>query len=235
MLKAELHIHTNADPEDNSFVKYSAYDLIDRAEKLNFDVLAITCHNYVYESQEAIEYAKKKGILLLSGAELTIESKHVLVYNITNQQASQIKSLSDLEKFKDGHPEIFVIAPHPFHYKNICLMDRVIQHLSLFDAWEYSFFYSKHCNPNKKTLRLARKYKKPVVGGSDVHKLKDLGRTYTLIDSSLNKEEVFKAIKFGKTKIITRPLKNFEFLKILSKIVITIFLRKIKVIPSQII
>ena len=228
MLKAELHIHTNADPEDNSFVTYSVYELIDRAEKLNFNVLAITCHNYVYSSQEAEGYAKKKGILLISGAELTIEGKHVLVYNITNQLANQIKTLEDLKKFKDNHPEIFVIAPHPFHYKNICLMDRVIKHLSLFDAWEYSFFYLKILNPNKKTLKLAKKYKKPVVGGSDVHKLKDLGRTYTLIDSSLEINEVFKAIKSGKTKVVTKPLGYFEFIKIFSRFIIVGLFKKLK-------
>ena len=32
---------------------------------------------------------------------------------------------------------------------------------------------------------LAKKYGKPVVGNSDVHKLKDFGRTYTLIDASV--------------------------------------------------
>jgi predicted metal-dependent phosphoesterase TrpH len=229
MLKAELHIHTNADPEDKSFVSYSAYELIDQAEKLNFNVLAITCHNYVYNDSEAVEYAKKKGILLISGAELTIEGKHVLVYNITNGQAGKIKSLSDLKKFKENHPEIFIIAPHPFHYKSICLMNKVVQHLDLFDAWEYSFFYLNILNPNKRTLKLAKKYNKPMVGGSDVHKLKDFGRTYTLIDSSLNIEDVFKAIKLGETKIVTKPLSYFEFVKILFGFVIFGLFKKIKI------
>lgn len=214
MLKAELHTHIKADPLDGKLIKYDAYQLIDRAKELNFDVLAITCHNFVYESQEAKEYARKRGIILLSGAEVDIKGKHTLVYNATNEQLQTIKNFQDLQKLKTENPEIFVIAPHPFHFDFRCLKKRVINYLELFDAWEYNYFYTKHFNPNQRTLRLAKKYQKPIVGNSDVHVLEDLGKTYTLINSVREEKEIFSAIKLGKTEIKTSPLTFFYFLTV---------------------
>ena len=159
------------------------------------------------------DYAQQQGILLLSGAELDLEGKHTLVYNISNEQIKNIKTFQDLKKLKAQYPEIFVIAPHPFHYFPNCLKKNIIKHLDLFDAWEYSFFYTRYFNPNKRTQRLAKKYNKLLVGNSDIHFLDDLGKTYTLIDSIQKKEEIFEAIKKGKVRIKSRPLTTLHCLK----------------------
>ena len=149
----------------------------------------------------------------MSGAELDLEGKHTLVYNISNQQIKEIKTFQDLKKLKAQHPEIFVIAPHPFHYFPNCLKKNIVKHLDLFDVWEYSFFYTKYFNPNRKTQRLAKKHNKLLVGNSDVHFIHDLGKTYTLIDSIQKKEEVFAAIKAGKIKVKSKPLTTSQCLK----------------------
>ncbi|MEW5896259.1 MAG: PHP domain-containing protein [Nanoarchaeota archaeon] len=239
MLKAELHTHVKGDPEDN--IPYTAEMLIDHAAELNFDVLGITCHDYVYEEQEPLKkYAEKKNILLLFGAEITIEGKHTLVYNITNKERKKIKTFEELKRLKINKLKkeqnntnklkkeginnrklskkpIFVIAPHPFNLAPSCPKKNILKYGDLFDAWEFSFFFTKWFNPNKKTLRLAKKLNKPVVGNSDVHLLKDLGRTYTLIDAPLSEKAIFAAIKQGKTKVVGRPLKGYEFCYVIVK------------------
>ncbi len=214
MLKAELHTHINIDPLDYKFVDYSAIQLIDRAAELNFDVLAITCHNYVYDDPAAKAYAQQKNMLLLFGAEKDVNGKHTLLYNIPNEVAQTINTLEDLHRARKEHPEMLVIAAHPFHYYSSCHKKNIIKHPDLFDAWEYSFFYAGFFNPNLKTMRLAKTHNKPLVGNSDVHKLKDIGRTYTLIDAVPEEEEVFKAIKEGRTKIITAPVPVPELIRI---------------------
>ena len=230
MLKAELHIHTNADPRDK--IQFSIYELIDKAAEQNYNVLGITCHNYAYYDKEAKEYAKNKGIILISGMEMDLEGKHTLIYNITNTEAKKIKTFQDLQKLKEQklkeeEEKIFVIAAHPYHLGTMCLKNNIIKHLSLFDAWEYSFFYTRYLNPNNKTIRLAKKHQKPIVGSSDVHYLKDLGRTYTLIDSEKEESEIFEAIKAGRTKVVTKPLPTSEFLKIFGELFSSTLRRKI--------
>ncbi len=233
LLKAELHCHIDKDPDDSHFISHSAIDLINRAAELDFKILAITCHNHVYSNPETNEYAKKKNILLLHGAELNLEGKHTLVYNITNEQIKKIKTFQDLKELKQKHPELFVIAPHPFHYFPNCLKQNIQKYPDLFDAWEFSFFYTNWFNPNKKTAKLAKRYNKQLVGNSDVHFLKDLGRTYTLIESSPDKNEIFRAISDGKTNIITTPLTTLEcfqrlFTEIISAIKKTLITKKAK-------
>ncbi len=225
MLKAELHTHINIDPQDRGYVRYSAYELIDHAAEAGFDVLGITCHNYVYTDTEVRKYALSKGIILITGMEMDLQGKHTLIYNITNEEARQIKTFHELshlkEKLAAEGRNIFIIAAHPFHYAPICLKGKVIEHLNLFDAWEYSFFHCRLSNPNKKTVRLAGKFNKPLVGSSDVHLLKDLGRTYTLIDSLKDETEIFNAIRKNNVKVVSRPLSISEFIKISSRALIS--------------
>lgn len=221
-LKAELHTHINHDPEDT--IPYSAKELIDCAAKKGFQVLGITCHNYVYHNPETDKYAKSKGILLLSGVERTIEGKHVLIYDISPQEAAQIRTFTDLRAWKQKHLQSLVIAPHPFHLTGTCLKKQILKHLDLFDAWEYSWFYVSFFNPNKKTVNLARKYHKPLIGSSDVHRLNCFGRTYTLLDAPKTKVGLSKAIRNGNIEIITSPLPLGEFLRIM----VRVFLNKLR-------
>ena len=88
MLKVDLHLHTKEDNYDN--LDYSAKELIDRAVELKFDVLAITLHNEIFFSKDLISYAEQKGILLIPGVELSIEKKHVLLYNVSEDELKEL-------------------------------------------------------------------------------------------------------------------------------------------------
>lgn len=228
MLKAELHTHINTDPQHRKTINYSAFQLIDEAAKQNFNVLAITCHDLVYEDKLAEEYARKKGILLIKGVERTIEGKHVLIYNLSNAEAQKIHTFEELKKFKQNNPKIFVIAPHPFHWTPVCLRSKVIQCLEVFDTWEYSWYYTHWVNPNRKTTKLAKHYHKSVIGGSDVHRIDNLGATYTLIDSKPTVEDVFDAIKENKVKVVAKPLSWIKFTAIALSILKSIVREKLK-------
>jgi len=148
---------------------------------------------------------------------MTIEKKHVLVYGITESERQSIKSFQELIKFKEQNPEILVVAPHPFHFLSNCLGKIVFKYPKLFDAWEHSFFYTKYINPNKKILKLAKKNNKPVIGNSDVHELKNLGGTYSLISAEKSQTGIINAIKQGNVEIVSRPLSFIDFIKIVFK------------------
>lgn len=208
MLKAELHSHIKGDKEHKE-LNYSVYELIDEAAKKHFDILGITCHDTIFSDKKAEKYAKNKGILLISGVERTIEGKHVLIYN--SSKSLGVKSFKDLEKFKKKYPKTLIIAPHPYNYISFCLKDDVLKYRRLFDALEYSFFYTKIANPNIKTEKTAKKINKPLVGSSDTHYLSNLGKTYTLIDSKKERQSIFKAVKKGKTQVVSSPLSLFDF------------------------
>lgn len=214
MLKAELHTHTNDDPKDRKWISYSAKELVEEALKQKFDVLAITCHNFFYQNKELKEYAKKKGLILLFGIEKDIENKHVLLYNMAPEEAEKIETFEDLQEARQQNKNLFSIAAHPPYLGSSCLRNKIYQHPHLFDAWEHSFLHTRSYNPNKKMLQKAKEFHKPVIGNSDVHLLKDLGRTYTLIDAEKTEVAIFQGIKENKVQIVTRALPLFEFIRI---------------------
>lgn len=213
MLKAELHTHVNDDPKDKKWITYSARELVEEALRKKFDVLAVTCHNLVYQNEELKRYARQKGLLLIFGVERDIENKHVLLYNLTPQEAEKIKTFEDLAQLKKLR-DVFTIAAHPPYLGASCLRAKIYQYPDLFDAWEHSFLHTRWLNPNKMMLKRAREWHKPVVGNSDVHLITDLGRTYTLIDAEKDEEAVFQAIKENKIELVTKPLPLLEFTRI---------------------
>ena len=200
-LKADLHLHTKEDPQDN--VKYNARELIDQAYLKGFDVLAITNHNQVTYDDYLVEYAKERGILLIPGVEATIDKKHVLLLGM-DSSFRKIKTLHDLKSFKNGAG--LIIAPHPFFPSFTSLNSKLKKHLDTFDAIEYSHCYLEKINFNKKAEDLAKEFSLPLIGTSDAHSLWQIGTTYSLIEAEKKLESVIAAIKDGKVEIVTEPL-----------------------------
>ena len=213
MLKADFHLHTKEDPRD-TWIKYNAKELIDRAEKLGFDVLAITNHWNVCYNKRLADYAKKKNILLIPGTEARIEGKDVVILNAAND-AAKIKKFSELRDFKKKNPESFIMAPHPFYVTSICLGKKLFKYSDIFDGVEYCHCYLSFFNRfNKKAVKSARKYNKVLIGTSDMHQTFQLNKTYSLVDADKNTNSVIKALKNGKVEIKTKPLSISNWINI---------------------
>jgi predicted metal-dependent phosphoesterase TrpH len=220
MLKIDLHMHTNYLQEFEA--NCSPKELIDRASELGYDAIAITEHYFVINGPKQYrqdpfntyrdfkEYAENKGILLIPGTELRFKEGEVVLFNFEGD-VSRIRTLKDLERLPDS---VLKIAPHPFYFKGNCLGKHLERNMHMIDAIEYCHFYSGLINRNKKAVKLAKKYGKPLVGTSDAHRLDQLNRTYTLVDSEKNADNIVKAIKDGKYTLKTSPLSIPLFFKI---------------------
>lgn len=214
-LKAQLHVHCKEDPIDN--IKYSARRIIDHAAKLNYDVLAITCHNVIIFTQELKEYATSRRIVLMPGIEKTIENKHVLILN-AHLDAQKIRNFSDLEKYRQNHPDSLVIAAHPYFPALNSLGKKLDLHHKLFDAIEYSWFHSRKINFfNKKALKAADKYKLPILSTSDNHLIKFFDYAYSYIESEKDVKKILEAIKHNRIHIISHDLKWWQMPLIYAK------------------
>ena len=200
MLKADLHLHTR---EGERWIAYGARELIDRAARDGYQVLSITNHDTVTYSAELAAYARERGILLIPGVEATIEGKHVLLYNLDGP-AARIRTFADLRRLKG--PEWLVLAAHPFFPHPICLRDRLLQEIDLFDAIEFSHFYTPRIDFNRRAVRFAREIGLPLVGTSDSHFAAQFGTTYSLLEGEPTVASVFAAIRKGQARIVSRPL-----------------------------
>lgn len=204
-LKADLHLHTTEDPYD--VVAPTAREMIDRAAGMGYEVLAITNHLTRTYTEELAEYAARKGILLIPGAEIVIGLKHIVVLNPTDE-ALAARSFETLRQAvnKNGRP-MAVIAPHPFLPSIASPARCIYDHVDIFDALEHTAYYFRLLNYNRRTRRIARRLGLALVGNSDAHYSWQFGRTYSMIRAQKTVEGVIEAIKKGKSiKVISRPL-----------------------------
>jgi predicted metal-dependent phosphoesterase TrpH len=209
LLKADFHIHTREDPHD--FIRYTAVELLQEAARQGFQVLALTCHNKRIHNEDLRRRAEDLGILLIPGVEAAIEGKHTLLLDMpyTRLRVWNFKHVRALRR--DGG---LVIAPHPFFPAPKCLNSKLRENLDLFDAIEFSHFYTRRVDFNRKAVAYAQRMGIPLVGTSDCHRLWQLGTTYTLLEAEEKTvPSVFEAIRAGRVRVVTAPLRPFDKLR----------------------
>jgi predicted metal-dependent phosphoesterase TrpH len=206
MLKVDLHAHTSEDPVDR--IPYDARTLIARAATLGYSALAITLHDRQLPVTELTGFARERGIVLIPGIERTIRGKHVLLLNFPQgtEQVSDFDELARLSRRSNG----LVVAPHPFYPHPTALGRFMETHARLFDAVEVNAFYTRRLDFNRPAVRWAREHGKPLVGNGDVHRLSQLGRTFSLIDAEPEADAICEAIRAGRVSVHTEPLRVSE-------------------------
>lgn len=201
MLKVDLHIHTADDPSDR--IPYQTHELIDRASELGFDCVAITLHDRQLDPTPFRAYAAARGIVLIPGIERTIEGRHVLLLNYSDA-SERIETFEDLAHLKRRERGL-VIAPHPFFPAGSALRDLLSRHAHLFDAVEWNAMFTNRVNFNLPAQRWARRHGKPIVGNGDVHRLEQLGTTYSLVAADADPGAICDAIAAGRVEVVATP------------------------------
>jgi predicted metal-dependent phosphoesterase TrpH len=202
VIKVDLHIHTGDDPVDR--IPYSTTELIDRAAALGFGALAITLHERQLDLRDFGPVAADRGVALIPGIERTIEGKHVLLINFS-AAAESVGTFEELTRLKASEPGL-VIAPHPFFPTPSCLGRALERHADLFDAVEYNAMFTRHLNFNERAVRWAQAHGKPLVGNGDVHRLRQLGTTWSIVDAPADPAAICAAIAAGRVSYQATPL-----------------------------
>ena len=216
MLKVELHTHTADDPVDE--IPYSTFELIDRAAALGYDAVAITLHERQLDLRRYRPYAVERGITLIPGIERTIEGRHVLLLNFA-RGAGQVRTFADLARLRANQPGL-VVAPHAYYPLANCLGRDLERHADLFDAVERNAMYIRGVDFNRAAERFAARHGKPVVGNGDVHRLSQLGTTYSLVEAERDPEAICAAILAGQARVVSRPLEWLQAGLLLSRLLL---------------
>ena len=211
-LRCDFHAHTSLDPLD--LIAHSPYGYVDRAAALGFDVVCLTHHEARICPDDVIAYGRKKGVLVIPGAEATIEGAHVLLINIRPGELERVRTMADIAKVR--RKDTLIIAPHPFYcWPAAALRKKLVETPGLFDAVEWSHFYNGLWNlPNVKAAKFARDTGLTLIGASDCHNLKFFGTSYSLVDAKeKTATSVIAAVKAGKVHAASRPLGLWEFVR----------------------
>jgi len=213
-LKVDLHTHTGDDPRD--VVHYNTLRLIDKAARLGYDAIAITNHDRVTDEGHIRAYARDRGILLIPGMEATLSGKHVVILkpavkdNFTERTLGQLPDLVTEDSL--------VIAPHPYFPHLKSLREQCTEYISFIHAVEFSHFYTRCINFNKKAVETAKAHSLPLVGTSDCHQLWEFGTTYSIVEADRDVDSIIDAVKQGKVELVSAPLKPWQMAFILTKL-----------------
>jgi len=195
VLKVDLHLHTREDPADS--IRHSAIDLINRAAELGYHALAITLHDAQLDDPRISDQARDRGITLIPGVERTIQGRHVLLLNFPARESMGISSFADLARARRRSAGL-VIAPHPFFPGRSCLREALDRHAALFDAIEWSYFWTRAIDFNAPAAHWASARGLPLVGNSDMHDIRQIGRTFTLVDAPPDADAICEAVRAGR-------------------------------------
>ena len=89
-----------------------------------------------------------------------------------------------------------MVAPHPFFPSSYSLREKLWHEIELFDAIEFSHFYTPRVDFNRAAVKLARAVGLPLIGTSDSHLDEQFGTTFSLVDAEPGVESVLSAIKY---------------------------------------
>ncbi|MDD1765373.1 MAG: PHP domain-containing protein [Methanomassiliicoccales archaeon] len=191
-MKADLHLHS----EYSRDCSLSVRDIVRRCGSLNVGAIAIVDHNSFMGSIEALALDIESPVVL-AGMEITTDSGHVLAYHVTEAVEKGLSVEETIDRIH-GLGGI-AAAPHPRRTWSGLDSRDIIK--GRFDAIEALNGRSLRSS-NKNAERLAKSLGLSVIGGSDAHSLKGIGKALTVFpDHCQTAEDLAKAILRRQTTV----------------------------------
>lgn len=177
----DMHCHTK-----HSYDNWlEPLDLIRRAKALGLDGVCITEH-YSYMASEPVEaIARDEGFLLLRGVEISTDHGHLLAYGMQDDSwntwsQNNYLPLRDVIERINGLGGICVPA-HPYRATGLgSMLDAMV------DAQGFAGVETHNggnaAADNERAMQAAARRQLPTLGGSDCHKVSQVGRCATKFD-----------------------------------------------------
>ncbi|MHA1303365.1 MAG: CehA/McbA family metallohydrolase [Candidatus Heimdallarchaeaceae archaeon] len=186
----DLHVHSHYSNDCKSKPK----ELIKRAEELNLRGLAITDHNTTkfHHNMET-----ETSLLIVPGVEISTTRGHIIGLGIKENIPKRLSVEETIEQIKDMGGE--VIVPHPFDFTRKGIGKKVNSFTDIaIETVNASCFLQWF---NNKAQKYAIDHNLGQTGGSDSHRIQDLGLAYTIFPENVNTlDDVLEAIRKKRTR-----------------------------------
>lgn len=182
----DLHIHSCY-----SFDSYlTPQKIISISKSIGLSGIAITDHNTIKGSVAAKKINQDKDFLVIISSEIWTDRGDIIGLFLNEE----IKSRDSLEVIAEIHAQGgLVVLPHP--YRGHKLTDELISSVDLIEG----FNSRTSLEDNNKAKKLAKKFNKPMIVGSDAHFRYEIGASKVLTRSASVRKELLK----GKLKFET--------------------------------
>ncbi|MFB6157294.1 MAG: CehA/McbA family metallohydrolase [Haloferacaceae archaeon] len=200
MLSVELHAHSALSHDGRDPVEA----LLERAEVVGLDGLAVTDHDAIEASLEAERLAPDYGLVGIPGMEVSSAAGHVLALGVRDLVPAGLPFEETVERIRDQGG--VAVVPHPFQRSRHGVARRVDRDtLATADAIEV--FNSRLLTgiANRRARNFAAARGLPMTAGSDAHIKEMVGRAATdLATDERSVGAVLDAIRDGRTSVTGR-------------------------------
>jgi len=200
-----MHVHSCHSSDSKSGVR----DIFKALKKNGFAGAAITDHNAIKGTLEAIGIARELGMTAIRGIEITSKDGHILAYGICETVEDGLTVAETIEEIRALGG--IAVASHP--YRKISGVGGKIAASCDFGGIETLNSRSPR-KENVKAQKIAEDRGLSQTGGSDAHELENIGNAYALFPAGLASEDEFMdALRKKETKVGGRSILLGETVK----------------------
>ena len=194
-MKIDLHVHT-AHSYDASG---SPEEVLAGARKAGLDGIAVTEHNSYEKTEVFVTLGAQYNLAVFAGAEVATRSGHYLVFSEEISRWSRYSStINDAQQLIDEVNRCggAVVAAHPYRF-GLGFGGLAVKRLQGLAAIEVCNGGNRN-GENQKAGELAETMNLPATGGSDAHRVAEIGRCFTVFTVPVRTiPEMVKALKSG--------------------------------------
>ncbi len=202
VLSVELHSHSALSHDGRDPVEA----LLKRAAAVGLDALAVTDHDEIAASLEAVDLAPEYGLIGIPGIEVSSAAGHVLALGVRETVPAGLSFEATLDHIHALGGT--AVVPHPFHRSRSGVMANIDRdRLAQADAIEVFNSRLLTGRGNRKAARFARERDLPMTAGSDAHIADMVGRAVTAVGvgeetgTEADAEDILAAVRAGRTSV----------------------------------
>jgi predicted metal-dependent phosphoesterase TrpH len=197
VLSVELHSHSALSYDGRDPVEM----LLEQAQAVGLDALAVTDHDEIDASLRAAELADDYGLIGIPGMEVTSADGHVLAIGVEDAVPSGLTFAETLEEIRSRGG--LAIVPHPFQSSRSGVAPNITQEaLASADAIEVYNSRLLTGRANRKAERFAATHDLPMTAGSDAHIAEMVGQAVTRVGAEERTlDGILDAVRTGRTSV----------------------------------
>jgi len=198
VLSVELHAHSELSHDGRDPVEM----LLEQAQAVGLDALAVTDHDEIDASLRAANLAPDYDLIGIPGMEVTSGDGHVLAVGVDSAVPPGLPFEETLTEIRDRGG--IAIVPHPFQSSRSGVAANISQgELASADAIEVYNSRLFTGRANRQAGRFARTHDLPMTAGSDAHIAEMVGQAVTEVNAyHRSAEGILDAIREGRTSVV---------------------------------
>lgn len=195
---ADIHIHSTHSRRTKVYYDgvNSPREILERARRIGLGAVAITDHDRIKGSLEAMKLSGKYGVMVIPGVEVTSSRGHILALGVSEVIPKGLSVEETVDKVREQAG--LAIAAHPFDVRREGI-GNAARHC---DAVEV--FNSQNLDriSNRKAEGFAEKLKMPKTAGSDAHSTGLMGNgVIEILPEPYDIDEILGKIRKGKVDL----------------------------------